>query len=563
MNNNTNIFLAVILSIAIIIGWQYFYEKPRSEKFEAENNKYRNQINEIREKQIVESKESKSLLNRDEAIDSAKRVYFSNDAVEGSISLKGARIDDLRLKEYKQTIGLDSPNVELLSPSSTKDAYFVEIGWISTDDNAKLPNSDSIWTSDRTTIKEGEVINLSWINQDDVRFIITISLDNNYLFDIKQRIENNTTKPLLVQNYALINKNLPDKIQSYNILHEGPIGYIDNKLEEESFEKIKDKKKKSFKDGEVSWIGLTDKYWLVSFIPDRDIHYKSNFSFAIKNGIDKFQVDLLTNPEIVSSNSSTDKTYKLFAGAKKLSLLEKYQKDYDIKLFDRSVDFGSLYIITKPLFYALDYIYKYTGNFGVSILIITIILKLFMFGFANKSYRSMKKMKELQPQIESIKELYGEDKVKYNQELMSLYKKQNVNPLSGCLPIIIQIPIFFAIYKVLYVTIEMRQAPFFGWIQDLSAPDPTNIFNLFGFLPFAPPTFLHLGAWPIFMVITMFLQQKMSPPPSDPAQAQVMKFIPFMFLFMFGNFPAGLLIYWTWSNLLSIIQQHYINKLTK
>ncbi len=561
-NNNINIFAAVILSIAIIIGWQYFYEKPRIEKFEAENMQYQNTIEKAREIQSVEAKADKSIVDRGEAITSLNRVYFSNEAVLGSIALKGARIDDLQLKKYKQTIDPDSKDVELLSPSNTRGAYFAELGWLNNDGD-DVPNSNSIWQADKEKITTNETVNLFWVNRNGVKFILTISLDNDYLFNISQSVENNSNKPIVLQYYGLINKNLPEKSQSYTILHEGPIGYINNKLEESDFEKIKDDKNKIFTNTNIDWIGITDKYWLVSFIPQNNIDYTSNFSYGIKNAIDKFQVDFLAKSEIIAPNSVYSLNHKLFAGAKKLSLLEKYEKEFSIKLFDRAVDFGWLYIITKPLFYALDWFYKYTGNFGISILIVTIILKLSMFGFANKSYRSMKKMKALQPEMERLKNLYGDDKAKYNQEIMVLYKKQQVNPLSGCLPIIIQIPIFFAIYKVLYVTIEMRQAPFFGWIHDLSAPDPTNIFTLFGLLEWSPPSLMHLGLWPIFMAMTMFLQQRMSPPPSDPAQAQVMKFMPFLFLFMFGNFPAGLLIYWTWSNLLSIMQQYYINKLDK
>jgi YidC/Oxa1 family membrane protein insertase len=562
-NNNVNIFVAAILSILIIIGWQYFYERPRVAKLAIQHSEYQKKIIDLKDVQIEESRESDAIIDKNEAIQNSERVYFSNSAIEGSISLRGARIDDLRLKRYKQTIEKESSIVELLSPNNTREAYFVELGWLSKDNKDEVPDSNSIWQSDKKAIKEYEDVNLYWTNKSGVKFILTIKLDNDYIFHISQSIENNTHNRIALQNYGLINKNLPDKPQSYSILHEGPIGYIDGKLEEINFEKIKDERKKTFQHSNVGWIGITDKYWLVSFIPDNNIDYKSNFSYAIKNAIDKFQIDFIGKSETIEPGSVYSLNHKLFAGAKQLSLLEKYEKEYNISLFDRAVDFGWLYIITKPLFYILDFFHKYTGNFGISILIVTVILKLAMFGFANKSFRSMKKMKDLQPEIEHIKNLWGEDKAKYNQELMSLYKRQKVNPLSGCLPMIIQIPIFFAIYKVLYVTIEMRHAPFFGWIHDLSAPDPTNIFNLFGLLKFIPMSFLHLGAWPIFMVITMFLQQRMSPPPSDPTQAVVMKFMPLMFLFMFGGFPAGLLIYWTWSNLLSIVQQYYINKLDR
>jgi YidC/Oxa1 family membrane protein insertase len=345
-----------------------------------------------------------------------------------------------------------------------------------------------------------------------------------------------------------------------NILHQGMIGAIKGELQEYTYDKIKDEKKHSF-NGEVNWLGITDKYWLAAFVPDQLESYIANYNFAIKQGKDKYQSDFITNEKLIEGGGSFELTHQLFAGPKKVDLLDKYEEKYNIKLFDRAIDFGWFYILTKPIFNAMNYFYSYVGNFGISIMIVTILIKLAMFTLANKSYRSMKKMKKLQPEMERLKQLYADDKARLNQEVMLLYKKEKINPVSGCLPLLVQIPVFFSIYKVLYVTIEMRHAPFFGWIQDLSAPDPTTIFNLFGLLPFTPPSFLMLGVWPLFMALTMFLQQRMSPQPTDPVQAQVMKFMPLMFLFMFSGFPAGLLIYWSWNNILSIVQQFYINKL--
>jgi YidC/Oxa1 family membrane protein insertase len=341
------------------------------------------------------------------------------------------------------------------------------------------------------------------------------------------------------------------------------IGAVANELQEYSYDNIKDEKKESFSNGIVNWLGITDKYWLAAFIPDGVENYGANYSYSSKSGRDQFQADFISNEKLIESGGSFELTHHLFAGPKKVDLLDKYENEYGIKLFDRAIDFGWFYILTKPIFNAMNFFYSYVGNFGISIMLVTILIKMFMFTLANKSYRSMKKMKKLQPEMERLKELYADDKARLNQEVMGLYKKEKVNPISGCLPLLVQIPVFFSIYKVLYVTIEMRHAPFFGWIKDLSAPDPTTLFNLFGLLPFTPPSFLMIGVWPLIMAATMFLQQKMSPAPTDPVQAQVMKFMPLMFLFMFSSFPAGLLIYWSWNNVLSIVQQSYINKLDK
>ena len=562
-NNNLNVFLAVLLSIGIILGWQYFYEKPRAKQVEAQRQYYNTQVKSIKSEQVRKVQDKDMTMSRTESIGKSDRVYFENKDVKGSINLKGARVDDLILRKYRATSNPDSRNIELLSPSNSNDPSFIELGWLSRNNDEDLPNSESVWKSDKKSFKTGEKVNLYWINKEGAEFILTISIDNNYLLHIDQKIANHSTKPIYLQNYGLINKVMDEKKDSMLVVHEGPIGYIDGKLVEETYAKVKDNKKVLFSSGHISWIGITEKYWLTSFIPNDKLDYKSSFNYGIKKGRDRYQVDFIGTGELVQPKSSYTMNHKIFVGPKRLELLEKYEKEYHITLFDRAVDFGWLYILTKPLFYALNFFHEYTGNFGVSILIVTVIVKLLMFGLANKSYRSMKKMKALQPEIERLKDLYGDDKAKFNQEVMSLYKKQQVNPLSGCLPILVQIPVFFAIYKVLNVTIEMRQAPFFGWIHNLSAPDPTNIFNLFGLLPITPASFLHLGAWPIIMVITMYLQQRMSPAPTDPTQAQVMKFMPLMFLFMFGGFPSGLLIYWAWSNILSIAQQYYITKLSK
>ncbi len=557
-----NLVTAIVVSVLIIFGWQHFYEKPKLQRL-AEEQKYYNKTLENVKKQTQLAKSDK-IINRHEALNLSKRIPIKSTVLSGSISLQGLRFDDLTLLKYHTSLDENSPPVVLFSPSAAPDAYFAEIGWLGNNKNTKLPDSSTVWEADGDIISPGKPITFIWTNAEKIKFVVKVELDDNYMFTIKQTTINNSSHPLQTQYYALINRTyVHESERMVNILHQGMIGAVNGELKEYNYDDIKDKKKQSFTKNKVDWLGITDKYWLAAFIPDSSYHYSSNFIYGIKSGMDKYQADLISTAQIIESGGSFELTHKLFAGAKKVDLLDKYENQYNIKLFDRAIDFGWFYILTKPIFNAMNFFYLYVGNFGISIMIVTIIIKLAMFTLANKSYRSMKKMKNLQPQMERLKELYADDKARLNQEIMNLYKKEKVNPVSGCLPLLIQIPVFFSIYKVLYVTIEMRHAPFFGWIHDLSAPDPTTIFNLFGLLPFTPPAFLMIGAWPIIMAITMYLQQKMSPQPADPVQAMVMKFMPLMFLFMFSSFPAGLLIYWSWNNILSIVQQFYINKLDK
>ena len=557
-----NLVTAIVVSVLIIFGWQHFYEKPKIQRI-AEEQKHYNKTLESVKKETQVAKSDK-VINRHEALNLSKRVYIKSNALSGSISLQGLRFDDLTLLRYHTSLDKNSPPVVLFSPSSAQDAYFAEIGWLGNNKNIKFPDSSTVWEADGDAISPGKPITFTWINPEKIKFVVKVELDDNYMFTIKQTTINNSSHPLQTQYYALINRTYSHESERMvNILHQGMIGAVNGELKEYNYDDIKDKKKQSFTKNKVDWLGITDKYWLAAFIPDSSYDYSSNFIYGIKSGMDKYQADLISTAQIIESGGSFELTHKLFAGAKKVDLLDKYENQYNIKLFDRAIDFGWFYILTKPIFNAMNFFYLYVGNFGISIMIVTIIIKLGMFTLANKSYRSMKKMKNLQPQMERLKELYADDKTRLNQEIMNLYKKEKVNPVSGCLPLLIQIPVFFSIYKVLYVTIEMRHAPFFGWIHDLSAPDPTTVFNLFGLLPFTPPAFLMIGAWPIIMAVTMYLQQKMSPQPADPVQAMVMKFMPLMFLFMFSSFPAGLLIYWSWNNILSIVQQFYINKLDK
>ena len=553
--NNNNLILSIILSIAIITGWQYFYERPRLNKLAAQQ---------VTSSAVLKKEQLAQMpaITLEQAL-VGDRVQVENPNAIGSINLTGARIDDLIFSHYNQEVK-DQNHVRLFSPSNTKEAYFAEVGWLNLDDDTTLPNSKTLWKADHKKLLPNHPVTLSWKNSDNVEFFIKISIDEDFMFDIEQTVKNSTSKTINLGTYCLLNQNYNIEKKD-NILHRGPIAVINNELKELNYSQLKEDKKKVFQDINANWVGISDKYWLGAFIPNSQETSSVNFNYQKQNSFDKFQTDIISEVVAIAPGQEYKVSKKLFAGAKQVKLLDGYAKKYDIKLFDRAIDFGWLYIITKPLFYLLSFLYGICGNFGLSIILATVLIKGVMFGLSTKAGKSMKRLKELQPEMERLKNKYGHDKIRFNQEVLNLYKKEKVNPMSGCLPILIQLPIFFAIYKVLYVTIEMRHAPFYGWIQDLSAADPTSVINLFGLLPFTPPSFLHIGVLPIMMSLSMFVQQQISGTSTamDPMQAQVIKFLPLIFLFTFASFPAGLLIYWTWSNLLSIVQQLYINKFVK
>ncbi len=556
MNNNLNLLITISLSLAIIFGWQHFYEKPRLSKQTEQHVSYNNNINSIRQEQKT------SLISREEALIQNSRVEVKTDMVQGSINTKGLRIDDLTLVKYKESLDGDRA-VNLLSPSNTQEGYFASIGWLG--DDMEYPNSDTVWQANKTEISVNEEVKFSWKNSQDVEFIVNISIDDNYMFSINSTIVNNSDVIMHWKPYGLINRYYAEDSSSNNntISHQGVIASVDDKLKELSYGDLKDKRTQHLTNQHVKWLGLSSKYWITAFIPDRSYDYNANLTYTMDSKLDRYQVDFVGKPQILAPNSSTTINYNFLAGAKNINLLDEYSKDYNVPLLDRAVDFGWLYFITKPILYLLLWLNDFCGNLGISILALTVLLRLLMFPLANYSFKSMRRLKLLQPEIEKYKELYGDDKARLNQEVMQLYKREKANPFSSCLPLLLQLPIFFAIYKVLNVSIEMRQAPFYGWIHDLSALDPINIFNLFGLIPWDPPSMLHLGLWPIIMSVSMYMQQSLNPAPTDAVQAQVMKFMPLMFLVMFAKFPAGLLIYWTWSNVLSILQQTYVNWMEK
>ncbi len=502
--------------------------------------------------------------SRDAVLAQASRVRIETPALRGSISLSGGRIDDLVLTRYRETIESDSPEIVLLSPYGGEKPYFVYFGWSGRD--AALPQSDTLWQANGEVLAPGLPVTLSWDNGQGLRFERLYEIDENYMFSVTQRVFNNGTAAVSLAPYGLISRGGTPDILGFYILHEGPLGVFDGTLKEVDYSDLRD-------DGPVhtkstgGWIGITDKYWLVALVPDQNSPVETRFLHDGTSGTDKDQADFLSEGQTIQPGSSAESRSRLFAGAKIVSLLDSYRDapDDGIVNFDLSVDFGWFFYLTKPLFYALHYITGVVGNFGLGIMILTVLVKLVFFPLANKSYVSMAKMRKLQPEMLELRERFKDDKQRLNQEMMTLYKREGANPASGCLPILVQIPVFFALYKVMFVTIEMRHAPFFGWIHDLSAPDPTSILNGFGLLPWDVPELgvlgiISLGIWPIAMGLTMFAQQRLNPQPPDPVQAKIFLFMPIMFTFLLAQFPAGLVIYWTWNNLHSICQQYVIMK---
>jgi YidC/Oxa1 family membrane protein insertase len=577
MQDNKNIILATLFSAIILLGWTWFYEKPKAEK-KAEAQKIliaQQNSNKVIESQpqpvqgetannLQPNKTEEAILtvkNRGEILSETKetRIEISNENLHGSIYLEGARFDDLTLAKYFVTSKKEE-EVKLFSPSQSKERYFADFGWISSDSSLELPKPNTIWKSDSKKLTSESPVTLSWKNSQNIEFLIKISLDKDYMFAITQSVKNNSGKEISLASYGRINRVLNDLQQSNYILHEGAIGVFAGVLQETTYKDLIEEKSQSFEGKDGGWLGITDKYWLSSIIPDKKIVYKSNFSNNLANHNSIFNTEFVGQEYKVAQNEELNFNHHLFAGAKKVKLLDKYSEEFDIPLFDRAVDFGWFYFLTKPFFFVLDFLYQFLGNFGLAILAMTVIIKLLLFPMANKSYLAIGKVKKLQPKIDAIKAKFKDDRVALNREMMELYKREKVNPASGCLPILIQIPIFFSLYKVLFVALDMRQAPFYGWIHDLSAPDPTTIFNLFGLLPFQPSAAFTIGIWPILMGVTMIVQQKLSPMSSDPTQAKILKFMPYVLTFVLAAFPAGLVIYWTWSNTLSVLQQWIITK---
>ncbi len=492
---------------------------------------------------------------REALVRSDPRVEIHSARLRGSISLTGARIDDLTLLNYSSTPDPASPRIVLFTPPGAPTAYFAQFGWSPGVPGLAVPDANSRWQASSPALTPDNPIELSWENGQGVRFVLRFALDDGYMITVTQRVENRGGNAVTFYPYSLVSRTGTPEVTGFFILHEGLIGVLDDILKEVDYDDLQEETLIQAGDT-TGWLGITDKYWLAAIAPEPGRKISSRFSHRLDaDGRDKYQVDYLGEPVRAAAGEPGETTGHLFAGAKEVQLLDSYRDQLGLTHFDKAVDFGWFYWLTKPIFYALDWLNVFLGNFGLAILVLTIGVKLIFFPLANKSYRSMSKMKKLQPEMLKIRERYGDDKMRMNQEMMALYKREKANPASGCLPMVIQIPVFFALYKVLFVTIEMRHAPFYGWIHDLSAPDPTSIFNLFGLIPWTPPELLAIGIWPLIMGASMFLQQRLNPQPPDPVQAKIFLMMPIMFTFLLARFPAGLVIYWAWNNVLSILQQ--------
>ena len=564
MNPETrNLVAAISLSMAVLIGYQLLFVDPKKDQIIQEN--VVNNLSDNSNIPIPSNDNSLTVTSEDNKTENFKnvpRVLLNSNETSGSISLKGARIDDITLTQYRETLDADSSLINLLLKSNEKNPYFIEHGW-SSPDGLKVPNGKTLWKSSKNLLSPDTSITLSWDNGEGIIFYQDISVDDTFMFTINQRVKNNTNNAVTLYPYGLIRRTGEPETTKFFVLHEGPLGVFDGTLSEKSYEDLAESGQKGINIKPVEsggWTGLTDKYWMTALLPDQNEKYSFTYRYLNSSG-GQYQTDFLGKAVKIQAKSEGNFLSRTFAGAKRLALFDDYEERFNVKHFDLAIDFGWFYFLTKPFFYALSWANDYLGNFGLAILAITVLVKIVFFPLANKSYKSMAKMRNLSPEIQKLRERVGDDRQKLNQEMMNLYKKEKVNPAAGCLPILVQIPVFFALYKVLFVSIEMRQTPFFGWIKDLSVQDPTSILNLFGLLPYSTsifPDFLNLGIWPLLMGVTMFLQQRLNPTPPDPIQAKIFAWMPVAFTFLLATFPAGLVIYWTWNNLLSICQQWLI-----
>ena len=554
--DNKNVFVAIALSMSVLLFWGAFFETPKKQTSIQNQEKISDVENEITPS--INQKIQKKSLSRQDALSESDRVLIKNKNVEGSISLKGGILDDLSFINYKKELN-DDQRVVFLNPKEIEDGYFVETGWTSIKNEVIVPALDTQWkVKGNKLLSPGNPVVLEWNNNEGLIFKKIISLDEKFLFKINQEVQNNSSKNYQLFPYAQITRNKkPDDVQGFYILHEGFIGVFDGDLKEDGYEDIKDKK--IIREANNGWLGITDKYWMTAVVPPKNSSFKSSFLYK-----ESFKANyILNDPVVLTASSKASNEIRLFAAAKEVDTVDGYAASEEIEKFDLVIDWGWFYFFTKPLFFVIDYLFKFSGNFGIAIVLITLAIRVIFFPLANYSFRSMAKMKALQPELTRLKELHKEDKVKLQQEMMALYRKEKINPASGCLPILIQIPFFFAIYKMLFISLEMRHQPFFGWIQDLSAKDPTTIFNLFGLIPWDPPGFLIIGIWPILMGLTMYLQQKLNPAPPDPIQAKIFAFFPLFLTIILAPFPSGLVVYWTVNNILTIAQQWVIMKKTK
>ena len=561
---NRNLILAMAVSMAILVLWQSFFVEPQMQTIQESQQLSQNtDLDGIPKLSQQNNDEQLQIEKQKRPLEDVPRITISAPLLEGSITSRGARIDDLMLKNYRVSLSNSSENVRLFDRVSSANPYFSEFGWVSQVEGQPMPSGKTIWKVLDKKLTPKTPVKLSWDNGNGLTFLREITINDDYLIKIEDTISSSLNTPISLNPYGLVRRTGTPSTQGMWILHEGLLGVFDTTLKEWTYSELQDNNREGLShtsEETGGWAGITDKYWLAAVMPEQT--EKVNFSMRALSGFEeRYQADFLGETVTVPGGGEAKWSGYLFAGAKKVDLLDKYEEELGIDHFDLAIDFGWFYFLTKPFFYAITYLNSLLGNFGLAIIAFTIVVRLVLFPLANKSYRSMGKMRELAPKIQMLRENAGDDRAKMNQEMMALYKKEKVNPAAGCLPILLQIPVFFALYKVLYVSIEMRHAPFYGWILDLSAIDPTSIFNLFGLLPYSVdflPAFLSIGLWPVLMGITMFLQMRLNPPPPDPIQAKIFQYMPIFFTFLLATFPAGLVIYWTWNNLLSIIQQWWI-----
>ncbi len=560
-----NLILAFALSAVILFGSQYFFPAPKPPE-PAKTEQAAQPAAGTPPSGSVPAAGSATPAaaapSRAAMIADTPRVKIETPRVSGSISLTGGRIDDITLITYRETVDPNSPPITLLNPAGTADAYYDDGGWTADTPGVALPGPDTRWTADRDVLRPGEPVTLSWDNGQGLTFRRVIAIDRDYMISIRQEVENHGATAVKLLPYERVARTGTPPLLGYYILHEGVVGMLGDRLREFKYKALKDETQPITEASTGGWLGFTDKYWLVALIPDQKEAVTTHVTHTVRDGVDHYQIDDLAQAREVAPGATVADESRLFAGAKEVKLLTAYKNDLGITRFDYAVDWGWFFFLTRPIFSLLDWIYGAVGNFGVAILMLTVCIRALFFPVANYSYRAMAKMKRLSPLMAELKEKYGDDRQKMNAELMQVYKREKVNPVSGCLPIALQIPVFFSLYKVLFVTIEMRHQPFFGWIHDLSAPDPTTVFNLFGLIPWMPPEALMLGAWPIIMGITMFLQQRLNPQPPDPVQAKLFMVMPVIFTFMLAHFPAGLVVYWAWNNTLSMAQQYFLTRRT-
>ena len=562
-----NLLLAVVLSIVIIFGWQHFYGKPKTAPVTQPATVTQTQSGAAPgapATAVVPGTEVVALASREQALAASPRVPIDTPLLSGSINLAGAQLDDLQLKRFHVTADPQSPVITLLSPSGTANAYFVEQGMVAPASAAALalPTSKTLWQAPAgATLGLGAPVSLTWDNGQGLLFTRTIAIGEDYLFSITQTVKNNSATPVALIPYARTQRQDTPATAGYYVFFEGMLGVQDGELTELHYKDVVKKAEPQRSPATGGWLGFTDKYWTTALIPDTKTQNIATYQHLSQSGRDIYQTDYLaTVPIAVAPGAEASYQDMVYAGAKEVNTIAAVGAAHGLDKFDLMIDWGWFWFLTKPMYHLLHLVNQLVGNFGIAILIVTVLVKAAVFPLANKSYASMSKMKKLQPEMNRLKELYPEDKMKQQQEMVEIYKRENVSPLSGCLPIFVQIPVFFALYKVILTSIDLRHAPFFGWIRDLSAPDPTSLFNLFGLIPWSPPHALMIGAWPLLMGITMWVQMRLNPTPPDPVQASLFNWMPIVFTFTLGSFPVGLVIYWAWSNLLSILQQAYIMK---